>query len=352
MTRSLLLVLVLSSFLRSVIGADPTPITLESIVKTLRAREQALTSFEIHGLQFVSDEDGERIPNTYGYEFTYVQTNQGQREMRIVRIAPDGSRSVSEWVRDDGTKTYSMQCTPKSEAVIESVAIRKTPNQPSRSAMPMNPYLNMLSPRGKTLSKIVATGKSMRVFLGDSGEEVVEMKVSDNGYEFGIRLSGEHDYVLRDLIFSDRVRNIVTSFRNIEGFWFPESGYSKMVDAKGGDLRFSYRIDSIKVNPEKSTMDFGLPKLNIGTLVYDETNSGLPRVYGVPVKDEERARKAVEQLRSEYGSNSEAAKDSAPSTNLSSAASTDPERSGIPGTILISGAAFALVLAGYLYMRR
>jgi len=352
MTRSLLLVVVLLSCLRSAIGADPSPTTLDSIVKTLQTREKALKSFEIQGRQFVGDEAGERVPSTYSNEYAYTHTNEGQSEYHDIMTSPDGVRSVSEWIRDDGKKLYSMRCAPKSDNVIEYVVIQETPNQPSRRVAPMFPYLNVLTPRGRQLSTLVATGKSMNIVQDAYGEAIVELKVTDSGREFDLRLSVAHDFLPREVIFSERVRNVATSFRNIDGFWFPDSGYSKEVNSKGGDLRLDYRIDRISVNPAKSPKDFDLPKLNVGTVIHNQTKSGPRGVYGVPANDEIKARKAVEQLRNEYGSNSENEKDSKSSRSLPIDASSDPEESGIPRSLLVLGAAFALIVAGFLYRRQ
>lgn len=352
MNRSLLPVLVLLSCSRLAFGADPSPVTRDSIVKAIQAREQALTSFEVHGRQFVSDESGERVPNTYGYEFTYSQTSQGQREMRTIRIAPDGTRRVTEWVRDDGTKLYSMNCMPKFEDVIESVNIQETPNQPSRCVAPINLYTNILMPRGRRLSTLIAGGSSMNVVKGENGGEVVEMNVADGGKSFGIRLSGEHDYMTRELIFSERVRNVSSTFRNVEGFWFPDSGYATMVDSEGKVIRFGFRIDRISVNLPKSPKDYGLPKLNVGTYIHNRTRSGPSGVFGVPGNDDSLGRKAMEELHLKYGSNSDEDDRPNSSASLSIAASPDPERTGVPAFVLISGASLALIAACFLYWRR
>lgn len=302
MIQYLSLVLCLLVYAQPAFASDPSPVTLESIAKTYQAREKALTSLEIHGREIVVDEAGVRKPNTAEREFTYTQTSNGQRELREIRIAPDGTRTVEEWVRDDGSKLYMMQCTPKSENVIEYVVIQETPNQPSRFITPTITFTNLLTPRGKRMSDLMTTGQSMNITKTAKGDQVVEVQVKDGGYQMGLQLSGDHDFLPQEVKFGNRSRKVVTTYRKVDGFWFPESGYSDQLSSTGSKIRMAFQVDRILVNSVKPSKDFAMPQLNVGTVIHDQTKTGPPAVFGVSDYHSEKARKAVNDLRSKYGS--------------------------------------------------
>lgn len=352
MIRYFATALILIACMRQSFGGVSSSVTLDSIVKTLQAREKALTSFEIHGRSIVTDDKGERVANSVQREFSYTQTSKGERELREILISPDGVRTVANWIRDDGSKLYTMQCTPKSENVIESVVIEETPNQPSRCVNPVIPYTNILSPRGKRLADLVATGKSIDIVKDKNGDEVVEVRVSDGEFQFGLQLSGKHDYLPREVRIVERDRKVVSSFRNVNGFWFPESGYSDQMNSTGGNIRLAFQIDRIVVNPAKTSKDFGMPKLDVGTVIHNRTKTGPRGVFGVPVGDSAKERKAVEELRGKYGSNSEPSEGEKTSTKLDIAAMVEPEQGNLARVVLVIGASFALCVVVFLKLRR
>lgn len=331
---------------------DSSPVTLDLIVKTLRAREKALTSYEVQGRSFVSDEKGGQVPGSVEREFLYSQTNDGKRELREILIAPDGTRTVGNWIRDDGTKLYTMRCAPKSEHVVEYVVIEETPNQASSAVTVIIPYTNILTPRGKLLSDLVTAGKLVSVAKQNNGEQVVEVKVADRGFEFVVLLSSDHDYLPREVRLTERDRKVVASYRNADGFWFPESGYSDQVNSTGGTLRLAFQIDRILVNAAKTSNDFGMPKLNVGTVIHNRTKSGPRGVFGVPNRDAEKERQAVSDLRDRFGSNSESSKAAKSSNKLEIAARVEPESSNIARVVIILGASVALLVAGIMKLRR
>lgn len=352
MFRPVAILLVLLLCIPPANGEDSSPVTLDLIVKTLLAREKALTSYEIQGRSFVSDEKGGRVPGSVDREFLYSQTNDGKRELREILIAPDGTRTVGNWIRDDGTKLYTMHCVPKSEHVVEYVVIEETPNQASRSVMPIIPYLNILSPRGKRLSDLVSTGQIVKFVKTDDNAQIVEVRVSDGGYHFDMQLSVKHDFMPREVRIVERDRKLVSTYRNTDGFWFPESGVSEQIDSMGSPLRIAFQIDQILVNPKKSIKDFSLPRLEKGTVIHNRTKTGPKGVFGVSNGSAAQERKAVKDLRIMYGSSLEPSNNAIAAKKLDMTAKVAPERSNLARVVLVLGASFALVFVVFLELRR
>jgi hypothetical protein len=352
MIRVILLVLMLLAPLQDCSGNDTSQVTRKTIVEKLRDREKGLTSVEIHGRTFVVDKAGERVSGVYETEFRYSQTSRGEQELREILIAPDGTRSVSSWVRDDGSKLYTMQCTPKSEHVVENVVIEESPPQSMRSSTTMTPYTNILTPRGKRLADLVSAAKSISVIRDEEGEDLVEAQVEDGGYVFSLLLSASHDYVPREVKFAERDRRVVSTYKNIDGFWFPMSAVSEQISSEGGLLRIAIQIDRVDVNPKKSTKDYGMPKLEVGTVIHNRTKNGSRSIFGVSNQEPKKAGKAVKGLRAKYGSVSDESKEKASMAKLNIASPVDPETSNTAVIGLFLGSVLALVAAGAVWMRR
>lgn len=274
MTRSLLLILVLMSWIRSAFGADPSPITLDSIVKTLEMREKALDSFEATGRLYFSDEHCSPDSKPFIEEFMILHKSDGRRENRIISRLQDGSKKMSQWIRDDGKKQYTMFCPPSALDVVESVRIKLTPNSASRNHMGMMPFLNALTPRGVRLSNLVSTGTELDTRIAESGDRIVRMTTQDFKMKIDLELSERHDYQPVRVQFSKGSQALVTEFVNVDGFWFPKHGHFEGLREDGTPYRRCFEVVRLRVNFDPSSDRFGLPNLTNGSLVFNETKEG------------------------------------------------------------------------------
>lgn len=341
MTRSLLLVLVLSSFLRSVIGADPTPITLDSIVKTLEMRDKALDSFEATGRLYFSDEHCSPDSKPFLEEFMILHKSDGRRENKIINIMQDGSKRLSQWIRDDGKKQYTMFCPPSALDVVESVRIKLTPNSASRNHMGMMPFLNALTPRGVRLSNLVSTGTELDTRIAESGDRIVRMTTQDIKMKINLELSERHDYQPVRVRFPNGSQAMISEFANIDGFWFPKHGHFDGFREDGTPYRRCFAVDHLKVNFDSSSDRFGLPKLTDGTLVVNETKEGPNGIFVSGVSKTATRVKARQRFQEKYFE--QPPETVSPPVYPPTETSRMPDESNLPKWILAFGVGFIVV---------
>ncbi len=348
MTRSLLLVLVLMSCLRSAFGADPSPITLDSIVKTLEMRDKALDSFEASGRLYFSDEHCDPDSKPFLEEFMILHKADGRREYKTISRLQDGSKKMSQWIRDDGKNQYTMFCPPSALDVVESVRIKLTPNSASRNHMGMMPFLTALTPRGVRLSDLVSTGKNLETRIAESGDRIVRMTTQDINMKIDLELSERHDYQPVLVRFQKGTQAMVTEFVHIDGFWFPKHGHFDGFREDGTPYRRCFAVDHLKVNFGPSSDRFGLPRLSNGTAVFNETKDGPNGIYVSGASKTATRVKARQEFQEKYYD--QTPESVIAQTYPSTETSRMPDESNLPKWILAFGLGLivvALVVSKY-----
>lgn len=284
MTRSLLLVLVLMSWIRSAFGADPSPITLDSIVKALQAREKALTSFEIHGREYIADNNGNRIEPSVLFEFTYAYASGGRVELRNVVYNPGSDAPFLDWYRDDGQKLYKMRSFDGAGEVVDSVTILPTPNSSSENRVGKNILLHSLTPLGVKLDDLLLSSEGLLIEEDANGDRFVSTTVRKGNGKLGLVLSERHDFLPSSIDFGNGFKITVTEFQLFDGFWFPKKAIQQMKEMGGKPMRMAYVVDSVLVNFPVDRNRFGLPELEPGVHVEDQTTN-THYTHGAPRND-------------------------------------------------------------------
>jgi hypothetical protein len=348
MLRRLLLILAFIANSWPAYGTDAPSISLDTIVKTLQARDQALESFEARGRLYFGDIRCMPLPNTSQQEFVILHRSDGRREQRIDKIEPGGKRTLFQWLRDDGAKQYAMTCPPRSLEVVQSVSIKMTTNSASRNNMGMMPFLNAMTPRGVRLSNLVATGTDLESRFDESGDRIVRMTTQDIKLKIVLELSERHDFQPVLVQFPKRPKVVITEFVDVEGFWFPKNGHFDGIQQSGASYRQCFVVDHLRVNIDPPSDRFGLPKLMDGSFIRNDTNDG-PR--GVFISDRKRYRTeddALADFRDKYGD-----KDAAHNQSfrvIDTAASRHPERHLATGWFLAGS--FVTMIGGVILVYR
>ena len=334
MLRRLLLILAFMANSWPAYGNDAPPILLETIVKTLQARDQALESFEARGRLYFGDSQCISTAHPDHEEFVILHKSDGCRENKIIATSPNGKKTLSQWVRDDGKKQYFIQCPETSLDVVDSVRITSTPSSASKNFMGMTPFLNAMTPRGIRLSNLVASGTEIETRVDASGDRITRMTTLDRKLKIVVELSERHDFQPITVRFPKGSKAVVTEFLNVDGFWFPKHGHFEGFRQDSEPYRRCFVIDHLRVNINPPSDRFGLPKLSEGTIVFNETKDG-PR--GIFVSEDSRSvtrKKARKEFVEKYVSEEHESEKHSVFPSIDSRTTREPDRSYIAKWLL------------------
>jgi len=322
-------------------SVDDAPITLNEIVRTLKAREAAIVSFEVKGREFACDSKGHPLADSGYQEFTWLEASEGRREFRNITRQPNGDSLQTSWYRDDGKLTYGMKSIENNPDIVNSMVLRPMENTPRRINQTKNTYINSLMPRGMLLSDLVSTSAIVSVDANMSGNRVVTLKANDKGVEMTLTLAESYDFLPVKVDFSGQISIEVTDFQNVDGFWMPKTGSKDFQDRKGQTSRLAFNAKTIRLNMMLDPNRFAPPKLENGALVYDEVK-GLTRVSGYFGANDKVAYQArsrfVNRFHSERVSDSRLRNES-----ISTQATTDPETSNLRFFLTLGSIVFLLL---------
>lgn len=281
-------IIILLCFASPIYGRDKLPIGIESVVEHLRLRDQALDSFEIKGQEYIVGEDGNRVFSGVYFEFTYALASGGRVELRNLVYNPGTKTPFLDWYRDDGQKIYKMGSTEKNGEVIDSVYIRLTPNLSSENRVGKNIVMHALTPLGLNLANLVSTAKNPLTSETTEGDRHFSITAYKGKASLDLVLSERHGFLPVKIDFGNGYVIHVLEFQSINGFWFPKKAEQTMKQIDGKTMKLVSLAESIKVNFNVSDKRFGIPDLEPGAEVHDETTNS-HYIYGAPKNDSRTA---------------------------------------------------------------
>ena len=203
--------------------------------------------------------------------FDFKMSAGGKRFMKLYSVDPDGKQTSLIWFRQDGRKTYLMRTFVDDAASIDNISIRNQTDTPEELKTAMISVLWMWTPRGVPLYVYLDEKSTLEFARYEDGQDVVVVRNEAKGIPLRFVLDPSHDYLPLEIGIADSVVKKTTRFRREQGIWLPAEGTETQFSDGRPKYYEGFVVEDVHVNRPIPDSTFGMPALNEGVVVLDDT---------------------------------------------------------------------------------
>jgi hypothetical protein len=252
---------------------------------------KSIESLEYKCDEYDLDSQGQRDPTHATMTYHYSWVRGGKRALAVTNIDTNNACLMSDEIREDGNRSYSIRCFVGYKNDISQVIISSQNSSDDSYHGMMNSVLWLTTPGGSPINKHLADGASVESISEGSDNNIV-LTFLHAGTPVKCLLDSTHDWLPKRVQFQDSDKTLweVTKFQRINGHWFPLTGVfaGRILNEQPHRGLTVYDITINHAIPESR---FELPKLVPGVVVSDSIKHSNYMIGGYNMS----ARKALEE---------------------------------------------------------